>query len=340
MSRSRLILLALGVVLSAVAVVLLVRSIDISAAVRAMGHASPAWIAAGTLVTVLGYYLRAIRWREILAPRAQPSVGRLFGATMVGFLAINTLPARLGELVRAYVLARTERLPTATVLGSLAVERILDMGMLGIFWALSLLIAPIPDWFRWSGYVTIGIGVLVGLALWGLHATRGRTASWTEGRLFGFLPRRFRDGISRGIPAFGEGLQIFGRPTLIAKAAAWSVGAWVVSATVFLMVGASLHLSLPVGALFLLTFVVCLGISLPSSPGFIGVMEGACVMGLSIFGFGGPEALAFAILYHVTQLLPPLVLGTYFVFKQHLTLEMIRSAAASGGGFGRKKRRQ
>jgi uncharacterized protein (TIRG00374 family) len=340
MSRSRLILLALGIALSAAAVVLLIRSIDFSAAMRALGRASPGWVVAGTLVTVLGYYLRALRWREILAPRTQPSVGRLFSATMVGFLAINTLPARLGELVRAYVLARTERIPTATVLGSLAVERILDIAMLGIFWALSLLVAPIPDWFRWSGYVTIGLGVAIGLVLWGLHVTRGHSTRWSEGRLFALLPKRLGGALSKGIPAFGAGLQVFGRPTLMAKAAAWSIVAWVVSATVFLLVGLSLGLRVPVGAIFLLTFVVCLGISLPSSPGFIGVMEGACVMGLSIFGIGGPEALAFAILYHVTQLLPPLVLGTYFVFKQHLTPDLIRVGEGADGEVVRKKRRQ
>jgi uncharacterized protein (TIRG00374 family) len=340
MSRSRLILLALGIALSAAAVVLLIRSIDFSAAMRVLGRASPGWVVAGTLVTVLGYYLRALRWREILAPRTQPSVGRLFSATMVGFLAINTLPARLGELVRAYVLARTERISTATVLGSLAVERILDIAMLGIFWALSLLVAPIPDWFRWSGYVTIGLGVAIGLGLWGLHAARGHSARWSEGRLFSLLPKRLGGAISKGIPAFGAGLQVFGRPALMAKAGAWSILAWVVSASVFLLVGLSLGLRIPVGAIFLITFVVCLGISLPSSPGFIGVMEGACVMGLSIFGIGGPEALAFAILYHVTQLIPPLVLGTYFVFKQHLTPDLIRVGEGAEGEVVRKKRRQ
>ena len=125
----------------------------------------------------------------------------------------------------------------------------------------------------------------------------------------------------------------------MAKAGAWSILAWVVSATVFLLVGLSLGLRIPAGAIFLLTFVVCLGISLPSSPGFIGVMEGACVMGLAIFGFRGPEALAFAILYHVTQLLPPLVLGTYFVVKQHLTPELIHVVEGEDGEIVRKKRR-
>jgi glycosyltransferase 2 family protein len=339
MSRSRLILLALGIALSALAIVLLARSIDIAAAMRALSRASLGWVVVGTLVTLGGYYLRAIRWREILAPRTQPSMARLFSATMVGFLAINTLPARLGELVRAYVLARTERIPTATVLGSLAVERILDMAMLGIFWALSLLIAPIPEWFRWSGYATIGIGGAIALVLWGLHATRGH-AGWSEGRLIALLPKRLGGMISKGIPAFGAGLQVFGRPKLMAKAGAWSIVAWVVSASVFLLVGLSLGLTIPVGAIFLLTFVVCLGISLPSSPGFIGVMEGACVMGLSVFGVSGPEALAFAILYHITQLVPPLVLGTYFVFKQHLTPELIHLEEGVEGEIVRKKRRQ
>ena len=340
MSRPRLILIAVGVALSAAAVFLLVRSIDFSAAMRALGRASPGWIVGGTLVTVLGYYLRALRWRELLGPRTRPPVARLFSATMVGVLAINTLPARLGELVRAYVLARTERIRTATVLGSLAAERILDMAMLGIFWALSLLVAPIPNWFRWSGYITIAAVVVICLGLWGLHASRGRVARWGETRLVRLLPRRLGEAISSGIPAFSSGLQVFSRPTFLARAGAWTIVAWVVSAAVFLLVGESLGLKLPFWSLFLLTFVICVGISVPSSPGFIGIMEGACVMGLSLLGIGGPEALAFAILYHVTQIVPPLVLGTYFVFRQHLTPEMLRIGEDATGGIGRKERRQ
>jgi uncharacterized protein (TIRG00374 family) len=340
MSRSRLILLALGLALSAAAVFFLVRSIDLAAAVRAMEHASLGWIAAGLLVTAFGYYLRALRWREILAPRFKPAVGRLFSATMVGFLAINTLPARIGEFVRAYVLARSERIPTATVLGSLVVERVLDMAMLGIFWALSLLFAPVPEWFRWSGYFMLGAGAALGVVLWGLHAARGRAAGWSESGLGKLVPRRLAQAVSAGIPAFGAGLQAFGSPGAMVKAGLWSVAAWAVSAAVFTLVGLSLGLNLPIWSALPLTFVLCVGISVPSSPGFIGVMEGACVLGLSLLGTRGPKALAFAILYHVTQIVPPLVLGTYFIVRQHITPDILGVRVAPDVEDGRKGRRQ
>ncbi len=340
MTRSRLLLLALGIALSALAVFLIVRSIDLTQALHALEGASLLPVLAGILMTVLVYYLRAVRWREILMPQAQPGIRRLFSATMVGFLAINTLPARLGELVRAYVLARTEKIRTATVLGSLAVERIFDLVMLVIFWGLSLVFAPVPAWFRWSGYITFGLGLLVGGLLWGIHATRGRAAAWSQHPLIARLPGPIAGAVSAAIPAFGAGIQAMGHPALLARAAAWSVAIWVTSGSVFLFVAASLHIALPYWSIFILTFVVCVGISVPASPGFLGVMEGACVLGLSLLGTAGPVALAFAILYHITQIIPPLLLGSYYVVTEHLTLDMVGGAPAGEPRGGRKKRRQ
>jgi uncharacterized membrane protein YbhN (UPF0104 family) len=226
------------------------------------------------------------------------------------------------------------------VLGSLAVERIFDLGMLGLFWALSLPFTEAPPWFRWSGYLTVGIGLGVGILLWLLHASRDRARAWSRHPLFARLPARLGRAASSAIPAFGAGLSAVGRPALVGRSAVWSVAIWLTSGAVFLLVGESLGITLPLWSVFLLTFVVCVGISVPSSPGFLGVMEGACVLGLSLLGVSGPEALAFAILYHVTQLVPPLILGSYYVVKQHLTLEMVGHAPAEGGAGGRKKRRQ
>jgi uncharacterized protein (TIRG00374 family) len=337
MSRFRLALIALGLALSAAAVYLLVRSINVGEAMQALGRTSPLWFSAAMVVSLLSYYVRTLRWREILAPQARPPLGRLFSATMIGFLAINTLPARLGELVRAYVLARKERLSTATVFGSVAVERIFDLVLLGVFWALSLLFAPFPAWFRWSGFLTIGIGLLAGILLWAFHAAREHHSKWGEVGFMARMPDPVRAGVSRLVPAFGAGVQIFGRPALLVGVTLWSAAAWLVSGAVFLLVGESLGMHLPAWSLFLLSFVVCVGIMVPSSPGFIGVLEGACVVGLSLIGRQGPETLAFGILYHLTQILPLLVLGSYFVVREHLTTDLLRSATAPEGISGRKK---
>lgn len=340
MSPSRLLLLALGLALSAAAVFFLVRSIDISQAMRTLRGASPWWVSGGALVTLLGYYFRALRWSEILSPRVRPPVSRLFSAIMVGFLAINTLPARLGELVRAYVLGRTEKISTATVLGSLAVERVLDLVMLGVFWGLSLLLAPVPEWFRWSGLFAIGGGLAIGAMLWGLHSAGTRTSNWERWPIFSRLPARVKTAAVSALPNFGAGLQVFGRPAILTRAFAWSAAIWVTTGIVFLFVGESLGITLPYWSIFVLTFVVCVGISIPASPGFLGVMEGAVVLGLSLAGVGGPEALALAILYHVVQLLPLVVLGTYYAVRQHITLDVLRPGGRSRADGRRKERRQ
>jgi uncharacterized protein (TIRG00374 family) len=316
-SKTRVLLVLFGLALSAAAIVMLGRSIDVGEAMRAMGRASIPWFLAANLLTIVVYWLRSLRWRSLLKPHASPTVGRLFRANMVGFLAINILPARLGELVRAFALARKERISTAAVLGSVAVERILDLVFLGIFWALSLLFAPLPSWFKWSGYATIAIAVVVGGGIWFLNAARGRSSRLRTG-VMTWVPHRMKDRFSASVSAFGEGIQIVGKPALLLEAAFWSAASWLVSCGTFLLVGWSLGITLPLWSTFLLTFIICVGISLPSSPGFIGVMEWACVVGLGYIGVRGPEALAFAILYHLTQLLPLVILGTYFAIREHL----------------------
>ena len=170
---TRVLLVVLGLALSAAAIVMLGRSIDVGEAVRAVGRASIPWFLAANLLTIVVYWLRSLRWRSLLKPHASPTVGRLFSANMVGFLAINVLPARLGELVRP---SRSPRSEASSTGGRARIgRRGADPDLVpGYFWALSLLFAPLPAWFKWSGYATIAIAVAVGQDL-DLNAARGRS---------------------------------------------------------------------------------------------------------------------------------------------------------------------
>jgi uncharacterized protein (TIRG00374 family) len=325
----RLALAALGIALSAAAIVLLLRQVSAEDLLSNLGHADPWWLLGGCAVTVLGYHIRAMRWGEILAPEVRVPRPRLFAATMVGFLAINTLPARLGEFVRAFVLARTERIRTATVLGSVVIERIFDLAGLGSFWALSLLFAPYPAWFRWSGYVTLGLGVLITATLWLLHAGHYNSGS-LGARLGGAIPAKILAPLAPHAATFTAGLRAFGHPPALLKAGALTASMWVVNGIVFLMVGASMGLPLPIWAPLLLSFVVCVAITLPSSPGFIGVLEGSCVVGLALLGVDAPRALAFGILYHVTQLAPLVLLGGFYATRTRRSRERAMEGRSGG----------
>lgn len=340
MSRSRALLTIVGLAMSAIAVALLLRSIDAADTWARLSTADPFWFLGACAVTVSGYALRAVRWGNLLSGSARPSFGRLFSATMIGFLAINTLPARLGELVRAYALSRAERISTATVLGSVAVERVFDLAALGAFWSLSLMVAPLPAWFRWSGFVTLGLTVIATGALWGFHRFGGWRALAAETGPLRRLPDGPRRLLGAAIPAFGEGVRGIASPAVLARSGLLTAVMWIANAVVFLMTGSALGLHLPVWAPLLLAFVVCVGIMVPSSPGFVGVMEGACVVGLGLIGVGGPEALAYGVLYHATQLLPLVLLGSWYAVRQHVGGEILHGVPEPAGPPQRKERRQ
>jgi len=312
--RSRFVLAALGIALSAAAVIVLLKQVSAKELAQNLGRANPMWLVAACVLTVAAYWLRAWRWGEILSPEAKVPNGRLFATTMVGFLAINTLPARLGELVRAYALARSERIRTATVLGSVAIERIFDLAALVGFWALSLLFAPYPAWFRWSGYVTLCLSAAVTAGLWLLHAGHYDTNS-VAARLRRLAPARLMAPLERPVASFSAGLRVLGRPSTIAFAGLITLIMWIVSGSIFLVVGLSMGLKLPLWSPLLLSFVVCVAIMVPSSPGFIGVLEASCVAGLSLLGVDASRALAFGVLYHLTQIAPLVLVGGFYALR-------------------------
>jgi hypothetical protein len=196
-------------------------------------------------------------------------------------------------------------------------ERLFDLGALASFWALSLRFAPYPGWFRWSGYLTLGLGAVLVAALWGLHAAHVSEHPLRE-RMLALLPGAIRERVAAGVASFSAGLAGLREPRTLLHACAWSAAMWLVNGTVFLLVGWSMGMALPWWSPFLLAFVVCVAILLPSSPGFIGVLEASCVVGLGLLGVGESRALAFGILYHLTQLLPVVLVGSFYAIRGHV----------------------
>ena len=99
-SRGRLIRVVGGVIVSLVALFLVIRTVDLEAAAEALRNADMRWIALLFAFIALDVTLRAIRWKLLLKPVADVSLGETYSALLVGYLANNILPARLGELVR------------------------------------------------------------------------------------------------------------------------------------------------------------------------------------------------------------------------------------------------
>lgn len=119
----------------------------------------------------VGFWLRTIRWRYLLKPVADVSTSRLFPVVLIGLMANNIAPARVGELVRAYLVGERESMSKSTALGTIAVDRAFDgltlVAILGVVIATS---------GNSAGLKSIGIGAALILpsprsswSLWPFH---------------------------------------------------------------------------------------------------------------------------------------------------------------------------
>src|ERR1043166_2400027 len=81
----------------------------------------------GVCVTLTTYALRAFRWQYLLAPIGPSRFSTAFQTTVIGFAASFLLPARPGEVLRPYLLARRENLPPTAAFATIILERLLDL---------------------------------------------------------------------------------------------------------------------------------------------------------------------------------------------------------------------
>src|SRR5436190_6291375 len=84
-------------------------------------------IALGFVFLALTYYTRTIRWRYLLEPLGPTTFRNAFRTTVIGFAALSILPARAGDLLRPYLLARREQLSAPAAFATVIMERVLDL---------------------------------------------------------------------------------------------------------------------------------------------------------------------------------------------------------------------
>ena len=97
------------------------------------------------LVNILSIWLRAVRWRILLRPVKKIGLPELFQATAIGFMANNLFPARIGELVRAFLLAEKEKISKSTSMATVVVERLFDGFAVLLLFLVVILFMPFPE---------------------------------------------------------------------------------------------------------------------------------------------------------------------------------------------------
>jgi uncharacterized protein (TIRG00374 family) len=287
----------IGLVISVVCVYLVLRGVDLGHTAQVLGGTNPAWLVLAVAGVTADLVFRALRWQGLIAPIHAVPLRRLSAYMLVGYLANNVLPARLGELVRSHYLGDREGISRSATLGTVVVERVVDTVVLVGIGAASILILNV------RGVVVSAI--LVGVALAGLLCVALAVALAAHrlpgaARVAEYLGRWPR--LMHVATRLRDGLRVAALPKTIAVAAILSVAAWSCTVLAVLAVGQALGIQLTVGEAALLAAGTNLATAIPSGPGYLGTFEYAGQTIAAAFGFAAAEGLALALLVHVITL--------------------------------------
>ena len=131
---------ALSLLLTAIFLYIAFKGVNFYEVLHVVSNASVFWIIVFITIQLIGYYLRALRWKIILrSVKRDASIKYLFGALIIGY-GINYVIPRLGEISKAVLVGKWERLSRSSILGTVILERVIDTIFLGIAVLISLII--------------------------------------------------------------------------------------------------------------------------------------------------------------------------------------------------------
>jgi glycosyltransferase 2 family protein len=309
------------------------------AAVWAETRAADPWLLVAALcATALTYVLRAWRWQSLLAPIGHARFSVALKTTIIGFAASAVLPARAGEVLRPYLLARRESMSATAAFATIILERLLDLATVLLLFAVFIFtVQPgvIAEGGHWAevqfwGVVSAGVavaGLAVLFALAGHPERLGRAALRVER----VLPARLARKVAEFVETFAQGLAVMRRPGRLAIALAQSIPLWLSIAAGIWLTSRAFSITFPFPASFLVTALLVIGVAVPT-PGAVGGFHWAYLFAVTVFfGVSNDRAVGAAVVLHAISFLPVTLAGIALMAGEGLTLSGARRMAAEAG---------
>lgn len=291
---------------------------------------------------IVTYWARAVRWQYLLAPIGNASFRNVFRATVIGFAALSLLPARVGDVLRPYLLARKEGLPMSATLATVIMERVLDLTavlvLLAIYvWGFSgagslpaAFLRPVEVSAIFAAAVAAGLLVL----MW-ILATHPERIGAFVGMAARVLPWSVSHRIEEVVSVFSGGFAAAREPRALVMAIAWSFAVWLAIAAEAWAVTIAFGIAMPFEGTFLLQGLLVIGVAVPT-PGGVGSYHAAYRWGVTnFFGAQNDQAIAGAIVTHAISFVPVVLLGLVFMAQDNLSVGRLKDLA----GAAREKER-
>ncbi|MFO8164589.1 MAG: lysylphosphatidylglycerol synthase transmembrane domain-containing protein [Thermodesulfobacteriota bacterium] len=277
-------------------------------------------------LTISFYLIRTLRWFYLLEQIKKTRLSNLFFSTVIGFAANYVLPVRLGEFIRANYIGRMENISKSSSLATIVIERLFDVFTILLMVLFVILFNDFPsEWraiskaLKTGGFLLFVLFIILICLLIGLKKKPHTFLTFFARFLF-FLPHTTQQRIFDLLKNFSDGLVLVKGPNQFLAALFYSLTLWFLTAFQIYLLSFAMGLSLPFLAPFFILILICLSVTLPSVPGYIGTFHLACQYGLIFYGFSKEKALSMAILLHAAGFIPTIILGLMLFLLYNISL--------------------
>jgi glycosyltransferase 2 family protein len=298
---------------------------------RALLRANYWWILPALAATVLALIIRAYRWKFFLNDFSRIKFQSLWRSVCVGYMANNVLPFRIGEIVRAWFLARKENRRTSEIFGTIVMERIFDILSILILYVLFVFYFAAQESVNLPEEMVYGAWIMAIIALGALGflillKCRTQIVRRILNYFLNIIPDTAAKKANQMIDAFVEGLWIINSWKCIVVTFSLSMLIWLILAFAYLYVFFAVGID---GTLVLSLFLIvalAFAVSIPSAPGFIGTFHWVGQQVLLLMGLRG-NIEAYVLMAHLLAYIPVVVLGLFYLSLENISWKELKTSA-------------
>lgn len=310
----------IGIAVSILFLWLAFRKVDIPILISSFQTVRPLFVGIAVLIQIGSYLIIAWRWQKILKPVEEIDYSFVYHTTVIGFMSNSLLPARLGELIKTFLLGESQGISKSSVLATVFLERMFDLVVILFFFLVLKLFYPLPGILEKVGRISIVLIILVLLFIILVRYKPG---------FFEFIINKFPLGFAKKLQgwfyAFREGLSLIHSGKGISLIFLQTVLLWGYISIVLWVLFYGFGLHLPFYACLVLMVAITFGVMIPSSPGFVGTYHFFCSEVLTLFGISKEVSLSYAVVSHIVIFFPVVILGLLSLSRLNLSFRQIIS---------------
>ncbi|MEE8340732.1 MAG: lysylphosphatidylglycerol synthase transmembrane domain-containing protein [Candidatus Neomarinimicrobiota bacterium] len=321
---NKIIKFSIGLLLSVVGLFYAFRQFNWAEFIELLRGVNYWFLFAAVAIQLATVWIRALRWKWLLAPIDNVSIKLLFDATMIGYFGNNVLPLRMGELLRAYVVSNNTKISTSKVIGTLIVDRMLDFLAL-IFFAIFFLffsdLIDIPKSIMIFSIILILILFII------IIMVGSKNPNWENIKnRYKIFQSKFGSKIFDIVANIISGLSVLNKTPHKIGVYSFIALLWIMYYISFILILKGVNLELSIMNAGVLYVLLVVSISIPAAPGYIGTYHATCVAVLTnIYNISLNTSQTFAVLSHAVIFIPFVLIGAIFFLKNSLNFSKLKS---------------